>query len=256
MPAQDDARELQMLNLFNLTLPPGRTRGGLDAVLDLDDGPGPIPFELKSTTKDSVSTVRDFGPAHIVKWRHLHWLFAFYASDATTLMRCFYASPADMADWISEKEAYIRPDLVLADRASRLLSHEDLIEVAGDRASYTAADAKSVMKNQWSAPQYEANADLPGALYSPVRMLELLRERCAYVIRRGATLNNPHISGQYLTDRLEPITRNHAATLRTSVAAYLAGRAAKLAAGVQPAEDSVDPVVVQASAAATDEATA
>jgi hypothetical protein len=87
-------------------------------------------------------------------------------------------------------------------------------------------------------------------------MLELLRERCAYVIRRGATLNNPHISGPHLSDRLEPITRNHAAMLRTLVADYLARRATQLTAGELPAEDAVDPLVAQASAAATDEATA
>lgn len=246
-----------MLNLFNLTLPPDRTRGGLDAELDLDDGTPPVPFELKSSTTRSVATVRDFGPAHIVKWRHLHWLFAFYAKDATTLLHCYYASPADMADWINEKEAYIRPDMVLAGRASRLLTHDDLVRVVGDRDSYTMKDAKAIMKLQWSAAEYAAGADLPGAAYSPVRMLQLLQERCAYVIRRGATLNNPHISGQYLSTRLEPITKNHAAVLRTKVSAYMDERAKRTAAGEQLVEDLVDPVVgAQASAAETDEATA
>ncbi len=256
MLAQDDARERQMLNLFNLTLPPDRTRGGLDAVLDLDDGSEPVPFELKSSTGNSVSTVRDFGPAHIVKWRRLHWLFAFYANDAITLLHCYYASPADMADWITEKEAYIRPDLVLADRAPQRLTHADVVDVVGDRDSYTAKDAKAIMKNQWAARQYEANADLPKGGYSPDRMLGLLRERCGYVIRRGATLNNPHIPGSYLSDRLEPITRNHAATLRSNVTAYLAKRAERVAAGEKLDEDTADPIIAQASASATDEATA
>ena len=245
-----------MVNLFNLTLPPDRTRGGLDALLDLDDGSEPVPFELKSTTTKSVATVRDFGSDHIMRWSHLHWLFAFYTKDATTLKHCYYASPGDMADWINEKEAYIRPDLVLADRAPQLLTHADLFKVLGERPSYTARDAKVVMKNQWTALAYKANADLPTGGYSPNRMLDLLRERCAYVIRRGATLNNPHISGQYLSDRLEPITKNHAATLRTKVEAYLTSRAARVAAGEQPAEDAVDPIIAQASATATDDATA
>ncbi len=256
MPAQDDAREQQMLNLFNLTLPPDRTRGGLDAILDLDDGSESVPFELKSTTTTSVATVRDFGPDHIVKWSRLHWLFAFYAKDAITLRHCYYASPADMADWINEKEAYIRPDLVLADRAPQLLTHEDLVKVVGEQSSYSTRDAREVMKNQWTTAHYTANADLPGGGYSPDRMLQLLRERCAYVIRRGATLNNPHISGQYLSDRLEPITKNHAATLRTKVEAYLTSRAARAAAGEPSPEDAIDPVIVQASAAATEDATA
>jgi hypothetical protein len=254
MPAQDDAREQQMLNLFNLTVPPDRTRGGLDAILELDDGSEPIPFELKSTTSKSVATVRDFGPDHIVKWRHLHWLFAFYEKDATTLRHCYYASPADMADWISEREAYVRPDYVLAERAPRLLTHADLIDVVGDHESYSAADARAVMKNQWSAAQYRDNADLPAGRYSAERMLDLLRERCAYVIRRGATLNNPHISGSYFS-KLDPITKNHAATLRQKVVEYLQSRADRTAAGEVPAEDRTDPII-QASAAATDDATA
>lgn len=256
MPAQDDAREQQMLNLFNLTLPYDRTRSGVDAILDLDDGSDPVPFELKSTTTSSVATVRDFGPAHIVKWRKLHWLFAFYAKDATTLRHCYYASPADMAGWITEKEAYIRPDLVLADRAPQLLTFSDLFTVVGERDSYTVVEARAIMKNQWDAPRYKANADLPHSAYSRTRMLELLRERCAYVIRRGATLNNPHISGSYLSDRLEPIVKNHAAALRTKVTAYLEKRAEQLTAGAQPTEDAVDTVIAQASAAATEDATA
>jgi hypothetical protein len=254
MPAQDDAREQQMLNLFNLVVPPDRTRGGLDAILDLDDGSAPIPFELKSTTSTSVATVRDFGPDHIVKWRRLHWLFAFYERDATTLRHCFYASPADMAEWITDRERYVRPDYVLAERVPRLLTRDDLVDVVGDHETYSVADARSVMKNQWSATEYRDNADLPGQRYSAERMLDLVRERCAYVIRRGATLNNPHIPGSYF-NRMEPITKNHAAILRQKVAEYLQTRVDRTDAGEVPAEDRTDPII-QASAAATDDATA
>lgn len=256
MPAQDDAREQQMIDLFNLTVPPDRTRGGLDALLILD-GIDPIPFELKSSTGTSVSTVRDFGPDHIAKWSRLHWLFAFYSGPATSLQYCYYASPADMAGWIRQQESYIRPDLILAERAPQLLTDQDLREVVGDAESYSTADAKAVMKNQWTAKQYLANADLPNGRYSRARMLELLAERCAYVIRRGSTLNNPHIPGKYLHDRLKPITNNHAATLRELVHTYLDNRARQIDAGNQPAEDRLDPVTQsQARAAATDDATA
>lgn len=254
MPAQDDAREQQMLNLFNLIVPPDRTRGGLDAILELDDDGEPIPFELKSTTKSSVATVRDFGPDHIVKWRHLHWLFAFYESDATTLRHCYYASPADMADWISAQEAYVRPDYVLADHGPRLLTHADLVAVVGERESYVFDDVSALMKKQWVVARYREAADMPGGRYSRERMLELLRERFAYVIRRGATLNNPHIPAQYFA-KLDPITKNHAAVLRAKVSEYLKNRAERTAAGEVPVEDTTDPVI-QASAAATDDATA
>jgi hypothetical protein len=56
-------------------------------------------------------------------------------------------------------------------------------------------------------------------------MLALLQRRCAYVIRRGATLNNPHIPESYLSDRLQPITKDHAATVRRLVRDYLEKRA-------------------------------
>ena len=56
--------------------------------------------------------------------------------------------------------------------------------------------------------------------YSRQRMLELLRERCRYVLLRGATLNNPHIPAGYFK-AWEQITEDHAITLRRLVGEYL-----------------------------------
>ena len=132
MPVQDDAREQQMTLLFNLSVPEDRQRADIDARLELEELEESLPFELKSTTGRSVSTVRDFGPQHVAKWRNLHWLFAFYGpgGDRTPLY-CSYASPADMAPWIAEKESYIRPDLVLAERAPQHITEQDLLQVLG-----------------------------------------------------------------------------------------------------------------------------
>ncbi|MGK7920045.1 MAG: hypothetical protein AB4080_08575 [Trichodesmium sp.] len=66
-----------------------------------------IPFELKSTTKNYVTIVRDFRPEHIKKWRGKHWLFGFYEKGGKTLKYCLYTSPKMMAPWISEKSAYV-----------------------------------------------------------------------------------------------------------------------------------------------------
>ncbi len=76
MTVQDDSRENELIQLFNLERPVNLTRSGTDAILSLNSLK--IPFELKSTTKTSVTTVRDFGPEHIKKWRGKHWLFGFY----------------------------------------------------------------------------------------------------------------------------------------------------------------------------------
>ncbi|MFN6551421.1 hypothetical protein ACP6C7_12070 [Mycolicibacterium septicum] len=257
MPAQDDARENTMVALFNLYVPPGRSRGDIDAYLELEELDKPVPFELKSTTSDSVSTVRDFGPEHIAKWADLHWLFAFYESDAVTLRYCYYASPADMAGWIDDREQYVLPDYVLAKRAPEGITDADLTEVVGTADTFSVDAAKRIMKKQWKAAQYRAAADLPDGRYSRAAMLDLLRQRCGYVIRRGATLNNPHIAESYLSEQagLEPITKNHAACVRQLVRAYLANRDALLEQGAVPTEDQVDPIIAsQASAAATDEA--
>jgi hypothetical protein len=61
--------------------------------------------------------------------------------------------------------------------------------------------------------------------YSRQRMLEMLRERCRYVLLRGATLNNPHIPSGYFT-KWERITEDHAMTLRRMVTEFLQNSAA------------------------------
>jgi hypothetical protein len=254
MPVQDDLREREMVLLFNLEVAEDRGRADVDAYLHLDELEEPLPFELKSTSKSSVSTVRDFGPQHIAKWRDMHWLFAFYDSAGQKLLYCRYGSPAAMAPWIEEKERYIRPDLVLADRAPQLVTSQDLIAALGDQDTYSVDDAKLLMKAQWSAQQYRDNADLLDGRYSSERMVLLLQERCAYVIRRGATLNNPHISDSFLRT-LPRIDREHAAMLRGRVRGYLEDRDEAQTRG-EEIKAAMDPVVAsQARAAATDEAT-
>lgn len=249
MAVQDDARELQMVALFNLVVPEDRGRSDIDAYLEWEPTSTLLPFELKSTTKSSISTVRDFGPEHIAKWRKLHWLFAFYERDGKKLRYTYYASPADMATWIEAKEAYVRPDLILAEAAPTLVTDEMLSQILGHTNDFSVDQAKLIMKKQWNAAQYRDRADLPNGRYSRDQMRELLQERLGYVIRRGATLNNPHIPESYFVEqKLLRIERDQAATLRGLVSEYLRGEddAAEL--------DRV--TLNQASAALTDDATA
>lgn len=65
MTVQDDIRENELIQLFNLEMLANSTRSGTDAILTLNSLI--IPFELKSTTNISVTTVRDSGPEHIKK---------------------------------------------------------------------------------------------------------------------------------------------------------------------------------------------
>ena len=62
---QDDLREQEMIELFDLVKDENEGRSGIDAFLELDGTN--IPFELKTTSSKNVSvtTVRDFGYDHI-----------------------------------------------------------------------------------------------------------------------------------------------------------------------------------------------
>ncbi|MBB6404214.1 hypothetical protein [Arthrobacter sp. AZCC_0090] len=237
MAVQDDQRETEAIQRFNLTQADDRKRADIDAYLDIDGLL--LPFELKSSTSGNVSTVRDFGPDHIRKWRDgLHWIFAFYNKDGSKLLHCYYASPRDMEEWIEGKEAYIKSDAYLADTVPAFVTPEMVIEILGEKEVYSLLDAFRIMKRQWSSQQYQDHADVvvdpafPKVTasgrpkknhggYSLARMTEILQQRCEYVIRRGATLNNPHIEASYF-ERFEKITSDHAATLRRLVRDYLA----------------------------------
>lgn len=227
MPVQDDARETQMVQLFNLSVPEDRVRSDIDAHLNVDGRV--INFELKSTTSGSVSTVRDFGPDHIRKWRDdLHWIFAFYDGSGTRLQYCIYASPEDMEPWIADKERYVLPDTLLADSLPGLVSSEMVISILGAKDLYSMKDAQWVMKKQWRVSQYLEQQDLEGG-YSLERMTEILQARARYVILRGATLNNPHIEARYF-DRFERITEEPASKLRELVHGYLSKASASVEA--------------------------
>ena len=124
-----------------------------------------------------------------------------------------------MADWINSKEKYIAPDFKLAELVPAKIKLEDMYKIIGKKAIYTYDDAKSIQKMQYKKEQYLQLQDL-GQGYSPIRMLEIIKDRAQYLIKRGSTLNNPHIPFSYFEGWTE-ITANHAEQLRTMVRDYL-----------------------------------
>jgi hypothetical protein len=226
MPAQDDARENRIVDLFNLERPANRVRHGTDAVLTL--GKRVFEFELKSVTTagGSLTTVRDFGPDHIAKWKNKHWLIAVY--KGSDILHCKYGSPTAMAPWIEEKWNYIAADFNLAKTLPKLMDLSTMHEIVGDKSVYTLEDAERLQKRQYSAAHYvelmdvfeEAKGRKRGIGYSPARMLQMMKDRARYVIERGSTLNNPHIPATYFAD-WEQITRNHASRLRELVKEWI-----------------------------------
>lgn len=213
MTVQDDKRENELIELFQLEKPANASRSGTDAILNLNGQE--IPFELKSSTKSSVTTVRDFSFEHIKKWQGKHWLFGFYDSDGKKLKYCLYASPQLMADWIKEKEAYITLDYQLTQLVPELINLEVLFKILEKKNHYTLEDAQRLHKRQYTLNEYREKMDLELG-YSSERMLSILQDRCRYLIGRGSTLNNPHIPASYFTT-WEKIISNHAQRLREMV---------------------------------------
>jgi hypothetical protein len=234
MVVQDDARERQLIELFKLKRIEGAGRADTDAELAVNSVS--IPFELKSSTDDSVTTVRDFGPAHVEKWKTKHWLIGFYEKDGVTLKYCVYGSPKKMAPWVKEKEEYIRVDFELARVVPDLITLEILYQVLGKKDVYTVQDATLLHKRQYTTAQYHERRDLPDG-YSPERMLAILKERCRYLMSRGSTLNNPHVPGSYFAG-WEHITERHAERLRQLVAEALAEEAKELEKAAQEVKES------------------
>jgi len=210
---QDDRREIELRELFQL-IAADEGRSGTDAYLDIAGDR--VPFELKSTTGSSVTTVRDFGPDHSRKWQGKHWLVGFYDKEQH-LQYARYGSPKRIASWILEKESYVSVvDFSLAGILPDRLTLDDVKSLCGDRPIYSLADARSIQKRQYTMTAYHQKMDLVNG-YSADRTLESLKDRAVYIIQRGSTLNNPKIPAKLLKT-WPTITRDHAATLRRLVA--------------------------------------
>ncbi|MCW5213023.1 hypothetical protein VU04_08955 [Desulfobulbus sp. TB] len=130
-----------------------------------------------------------------------------------------YGSPIMMEPWIREKELYISPDFKLADLLPEKISLENMYEIISRKKLYTYEDTQSIQKKQYKKEKYLALQDVENG-YTPDRMLEILKDRVEYLIKRGSTLNNPHIPFSYFAGWCE-ITENHADHLRRMVKEFL-----------------------------------
>lgn len=195
MAVQDDSREAEMRDLFGLSETPDRKRSDVDAVLTLPNRV--LKFELKSTTRTSFSTVRDLGPEHIEKWATMHWLFAFYDVSGRTIESAYYGSPAQLLQWVTGIDQYIRPDQILAELMREKVDESVVDAVLGQGDFFTQSDAERIQKRQWTKSDYLKNRDLADG-FSRSKMHEILKSRVHYLIARGSTLNNPHIPGSYV----------------------------------------------------------
>lgn len=101
---QDNSREIELINLFNLS--PNDQRDGLDATYNLN---GKIyPIELKSTTTNSITTSRDVNLNHTRKWKEKIWIIGVYDKSSETLKYCQILPPNILHTWITNLEMKIR----------------------------------------------------------------------------------------------------------------------------------------------------
>jgi hypothetical protein len=237
MAVQDDIREQELCNLFNLEWDPDHARGGDDAWFEtkIQGETRRVPVEVKSTTSDSVSTARDVGLPHIEKWRQKLWVIGFYTKShgRPRLQDCLCLTPEEMEPWIAQIEAYIAPDIKLSELASRHLALDDLYTMCGEKRAYTLDDARTLYKRQLSLEEYKAAMDIDDG-YSPGKMLEILRSRLRYIADRGATLNNPHVTKKFLASFDDQrISKNHAEAIRTKFNDYAASQRGEQSHGAQ-----------------------
>ena len=231
---QDDERERELVRLFNLDWDPSHQRSGVDARLAVrvNGAEHLIEIEVKSTTTGTVSTARDVGMSHVMRWRSKLFVIGFYSRHERRpeLQRCLCLTPADMAVWIDSIAVKVELDFKIAQRSRAALGLADLHAVCGEHVVYEMNLARAVLRQQWAGPQYAAAADCVDAIgqpaFSALAMLEVLRARATYIAERGATLNNPHITRRHLdrfvgTDR--EVHSDWAARIRAIAGEWLTG---------------------------------
>jgi len=93
---QDDERENYMIDLFGLDKGIGRE--------DVDASLGHFKFELKSTSKGSVSTARDLGYKHLEKWKDVYWIIGNFTNHNNGFeFHDFYLlNPTQMQPWLEK----------------------------------------------------------------------------------------------------------------------------------------------------------
>lgn len=119
---QDDLRQDYMIKLFNLHSVSDRE--GVDAYYD------DFKFELKSTSKGSVSTARDLGYNHLEKWKNLYWIIGnFHNTTSGFHFYNFYLiTPNGMKPWYDKIKEKLDKDKILCDYTIDLLKKQQVDE--------------------------------------------------------------------------------------------------------------------------------
>ncbi len=116
---QNQARERQLADLFNLNLNPDRL--GPDAHDEFGNQ-----FELKSTTVSGVGTGRDVSIEMLEAWRQRYWIVGVGRNleEGFVFDDIYFLTPEMMDERLTQIEDHIRPDLELRNIILELLEDD------------------------------------------------------------------------------------------------------------------------------------
>jgi len=117
---QDDLRQAYMIDLFKLR--GVEDREGVDAYYN------DYKFELKSTSKGSVSTARDLGYNHLEKWESQYWIIGnFHNTTSGFQFDNFYLiTPNRMMPWYEKIKEKLDKDKLLCDYVINVLKKQQI----------------------------------------------------------------------------------------------------------------------------------
>lgn len=206
---QDDSREQDMLRVFGLRQETGSSRGDNDAFLDLG-GKQAQCLELKSSTTTNLVTARDFSMQHILDWRSKHVLGSFYDKGGNTIRWSLLIPNVILKEWLDEQAAYIHCDISilesLVEEVSQEMVRQIRISVFGEKEHYTLQELKRLLKQQINKEAYLEFLDVEmdgERLCSPGQMDFAIIQRTKYLLNRGTSRNNPHISDGWIRKIIE-----------------------------------------------------
>ena len=106
---------------------------GADALGDHDE-----PIELKSTTKEGVTTARDVGPHTLTKWREKYWIVGkgHQVGEKFEFEEIYFLSPSMLEEWLGTLEAWFRDNLRILDQVKELLRNSKVSEEDQTRLAY------------------------------------------------------------------------------------------------------------------------
>ena len=227
-----------MLLALNLDQRDDRARHDEDGHLDVDwnGTTHRLLFELKSTVKGGdYGTGRDTGLRQYLRWADMQFVFGIFEAKGDRPSEMWHGSPRQMRSWNSLEQAYLQPDVDIQTLVPRLIDGSVLDAVLGPKTEYSYADLQRLLKDQWNASRaadrpnlYDERADLNRGRakadnrYSRVVALQAVRERVAYLLARGGTVNNRKISAGYVRTHCTLLQRPWAASLSRAVEAELA----------------------------------